>query len=150
VYTSPAAELQHRTLLNASDPDVALEAVTALIDTLLAAPPPRPPAAARRRLVDGARETLAASPAATLTELADGLAVSPHHLSRVFRGHTGETVSRYRNRVRVRCALERIRDGEPSLARLAADLGFADHAHLTRAVVRETGAPPSRFRRRAV
>jgi AraC-like DNA-binding protein len=48
--------------------------------------------------------------------------------------------------VRVRNAIERIADGEQSLARLAADPGFADHAHLTRAVKRETGAPPSRLR----
>jgi len=46
----------------------------------------------------------------------------------------------------VRNAIERIAGGERSLARLAADLGFADHAHLTRAVKRETGAPPSRLR----
>jgi AraC-like DNA-binding protein len=42
--------------------------------------------------------------------------------------------------------VERIAGDEPSLARLAADLGFADHAHLARAVKRETGATLSHLR----
>jgi transcriptional regulator GlxA family with amidase domain len=64
----------------------------------------------------------------------------------VFRAQTGETLSRYRNRVRVRLALERLADGERSLARLAVELGFADHAHLTRVVRAEHGAPPAELR----
>jgi AraC-like DNA-binding protein len=49
----------------------------------------------------------------TLTLLAAVLgrravAISPHHLSRIFSERTGETISRYRNRIRVRLALERL------------------------------------------
>ncbi len=47
---------------------------------------------------------------------------------------TGVTVSQYRNRPRVSLALDRLAQGEPDLATLACDLGFADHAHLTRTV----------------
>ena len=39
---------------------------------------------------------------------------------------TGETISRYRTRLRVRLAVERIAGGERCLARVAAELGFAD------------------------
>jgi AraC-like DNA-binding protein len=46
----------------------------------------------------------------------------------------------------VRLALERLTAGERSLARLAVELGFADHAHLTRAVSDEVGAPPRYLR----
>jgi transcriptional regulator GlxA family with amidase domain len=67
-------------------------------------------------------------------------------LSRVFRQETGETLSRFRNRVRVRAALDRLAAGAPDLARLAADLGFADHAHLTRALRSEVGDPPGHVR----
>lgn len=102
--------------------------------------------AARRQLADGAREALVARPDLRLLELARELAVSPHHLSRVFAEQTGLTLSRFRRRVRVRAALERLAEGETSLARLAAELGFADHAHLTRAVRAETGVTPSRLR----
>jgi len=39
-------------------------------------------------------------------------------------------------------ALERLAEGERSLASLATDLGFADYAHMARTVRRETGAAP--------
>ena len=103
-------------------------------------------AAARRRLAGAVREALVDDPRAGVTELARRVAVSPHHLSRVFRTETGETISRYRNRLRVRLALDRLAAGEPSLARLAAELGFADQAHLTRVVRCELGETPSAVR----
>jgi hypothetical protein len=37
--------------------------------------------------------------------------------------------------------------GEPNLAWLAADLGFADHAHHTRTVREQLGQTPARLRR---
>jgi AraC-like DNA-binding protein len=103
---------------------------------------------ARRSAASAAREALAESPRTGLIDLACAVAVSPHHLSRVFKDETGMTVSRYRNRLRVRLALERLAAGEPCLARLAADLGFADQAHLARVVRRELGTTPSRLRDR--
>ena len=105
-------------------------------------------ALARRRVVAEAREALVENPRAGVVELARRVAVSPHHLSRVFKGETGETISRYRNRLRVRLTLERLAEGEPCLARLAAELGFSDQAHLARVVRRELGATPSLLRER--
>jgi AraC-like DNA-binding protein len=64
----------------------------------------------------------------------------------VFSQLTGSTVSQYRNRLRVSRALQRIADGEQDLAGLAADLGFTDHAHLTRTIRAATGHPPSACR----
>lgn len=55
-------------------------------------------------------------------------------------------MSAYRNQLRVREALDRLADGERSLTSLATDLGFADHAHMTRTVRRETGMTPSALR----
>ena len=105
-------------------------------------------ASARRRVVGDARGALAENPRAGVIELARCASVSPHHLSRVFKAETGQTISRYRNRLRVRLALERLAAGEPCLARLAADLGFADQAHLARVVRRELGETPSSLRDR--
>jgi AraC-like DNA-binding protein len=68
---------------------------------------------------------------------------SPHHLSRVFSQVTGSSISAYRNRVRVSRALERISQGERGLAGLACELGFADHAHLTRTIRAVTGHTPT-------
>jgi AraC-like DNA-binding protein len=43
-------------------------------------------------------------------------------------------------------AIDRLEGGDMDLARLAADLGFADQAHFTRALRTETSATPGRLR----
>jgi AraC-like DNA-binding protein len=154
--TDPRTDLRQRLLLAAleqGDADDVEEIVVALALEVLARSAPkriatgRPATAlARRRVADAVREALVMTPRAGVIELARRVAVSPHHLSRVFKAETGLTVSRYRNRLRVRLALERLSEGEPCLARLAADLGFADQAHLARVVRRELGATPSLLR----
>jgi AraC-like DNA-binding protein len=154
VATEAATDLRHRLLLveGAAELEDAIVAVAAAV--LAVAAPKRVAAgrprttAARRRVVHGARELLVENPATNLIELARHAAVSPHHLSRVFKAETGETISRHRNRLRVRLALERIAEGETCLARVAADLGFADQAHLCRVVRREVGHSPARLRER--
>jgi AraC-like DNA-binding protein len=108
---------------------------------------PRPGTAAghhaRRAIVDRAREALSADPTLSLSELAREVAVSPFYLSRLFPQITSRTLSHWRNELRVRMALERIEGGEANLATVAADLGFADHAHMTRVMKDQLGAPPS-------
>ena len=155
--TSPAIDLEHRLLLAASrrgdDPHELVERALALTADALERVDARRVAAgrpatahARRALADGAREALAADPDLSLPELAEALAVSPHHLSRVFRTATGHTVARHRMRLRARAALERLAGGERSLARLAAELGFSDQSHMSRVLLRETGRTPSALR----
>jgi AraC-like DNA-binding protein len=155
--TSPRIDLEHRLLLSAArrgaDPHELLERAIALSALALTQAEPRRVAAgrpatarARRAVADGVREILAANPERSLPELARALAVSPHHLSRIFRSATGHTVSRHRMRLRTRAALDRIADGEQSLARLAADLGFADQSHLCRVLRQETSRAPSALR----
>jgi AraC-like DNA-binding protein len=70
----------------------------------------------------------------------------PRHLSRLFRELAGSSVSHYRNRGRVSRAVDRILQGETDLAGLAAELRFADHAHLTRTIQRFTGKTPTAWR----
>jgi AraC-like DNA-binding protein len=151
---SPAIDLEHRLLLSAArrgaDPHVLLERAIVLIAQTLEQTDPHRVAAgrpattrARRAAADGAREILAANPECSLPDLARALAISPHHLSRVFRSATGHTISRHRMRLRTRSALERLAGGEQDLARLAAELGFADQSHLCRVVRQETGQLPS-------
>jgi AraC-like DNA-binding protein len=153
----PRLDLAHRLLLAAgpkgTDPDHLIERAITLAGATLEQADPRRAAAgrpatarARRLLVDGARELLAAEPGYSLPRLALTLAVSPHHLSRIFRVATGHTISRHRMRLRVRAALEHLAGGEQNLARLAADVGFADQSHLCRVVRAETGRPPSALR----
>jgi AraC-like DNA-binding protein len=137
--TADEFELTERALLLVAD--VLERAHPARLD------PGRPSTvAARRRAVEDAREVLAADPRIGVRDLARAVAVSPHHLSRIFCAQTGEPISRYRNLIRVRLALERIAGGESSLARLAGDLGFADQSHLTRVMRAHVGRAPSQLR----
>jgi AraC-like DNA-binding protein len=145
-------DLAHRRLLaraHTADPDYAL--VEQLLGLLAATVGLRAVGAAPadRALVAAAREMIHADePAARgLFSLADHLGVSPYRLSRAFPRELGVPVTRYRNRVRVGRAMERLEQGERSLARLAADLGFADQAHLTRTVREHTGHTPAALRR---
>lgn len=85
--------------------------------------------------------------AAGLVPLARSLGVSPYRLSREFQALVGVPLTRYRNRLRVGRALDRLEQGVDSLAGLAAELGFTDQAHLTRTVRAQLGHTPGELRR---
>jgi AraC-like DNA-binding protein len=119
----------------------------ALIDALLPPPRPRPVSAAARSAVDEVRAALDVDPALALDDLAALAGWSPWYLSRMFRSVTGVTVGAYRRTLRVRAALDQMTDGRDGLAALAVRNGFADQAHLTRAMRREIDMPPATARR---
>ncbi|BCJ38373.1 AraC family transcriptional regulator [Actinocatenispora thailandica] len=152
VYVDARIELAHRRLLAAArggDVDYALvEELLGLVAAAAGHPEPRPGvrdqalvAAARTAVLDDAPE------AARLCSLSALLGVSPYRLSRVFSVRMGVSLTRYRNRVRVGRALDRLGAGESDLAGLAARLGFADQAHLTRTVRAQLGHTPTALRR---
>ncbi len=147
VRVGARADVAHRLLLRAG-PDVGYETAERLLG-LLVHLALDDTGRIRRALVDEAREAIVSDhpQAAALVPLARLLEVSPSHLSRTFRRETGMSVTRFRNRIRVGRALDRIEQGERDLAGLAGDLGFADHAHLTRTIKAETGHPPTALRR---
>ena len=99
-----------------------------------------------RSLADDVRQAIDRDPGLHLDELADLTGRSVFHLSRTFRRVTGLTISRYRRRIRLRRAIDRLSAGDRDLARLAADLGFADQAHLTRSLRTEIEITPGRLR----
>jgi len=162
VHVDAPLELAHRRLLAAASEDTGhalAEELLALVAaavrrTVTGATPAGAPgtAAARARdasLAAAAREAVAADhPAARgLFPLAELLGVSPYRLSRAFSREAGMSLTRYRNRVRVSRALERLGAGERDLGILAADLGFCDQAHLTRTVRAHVGHTPAAVRR---
>ncbi len=158
LHTSPKIDLEHRLLLsagrNGADPHELVERALMLAAGALEQSDPRPVSSGRpatiraqRTAADGAREILAGNPERSLPELAHELAVSPHHLSRVFRSLNGHTISRHRMRLRARAALERLAGGDSDLARIAADVGFADQSHLCRVIGQETGSTPAQLHR---
>lgn len=148
-----ATDLRHRALVTICrrgfDPLAMAERLHAVLDRLAphasgGGPRRASTAVAHRRLVVDAREVLAAGRyACGLTEIAAQVNCSPHHLSRIFRAVTGETLTDYRNRMRIRAVLAAVQDGADCLRTLAARYGFADQSHLTRVVRRHLDQPPS-------
>ncbi|MEV6976601.1 helix-turn-helix transcriptional regulator [Kitasatospora sp. NPDC093806] len=157
VFTTPRMALAHRLLtarargdadsfeLSERALELAGEVLSALAPARVASGRPGRKAA-RHRLVNAARAALADDLGLSLDQLGRAVGCSPYHLSRIFRAATGEGIARYRNRLRVTLALERLTEGETRLAALAQELGFTDQAHLTRVVSRTAGLPPGALR----
>lgn len=148
VRVTARLELAHRMVARSgADPGYAgAEAVLQLLAQAVDAVPDEPwPHAG---VAERAREALVAdeTAAADLVGLATLLGTSPWYLSRTFRRHTGTTISRYRNRLRVSRALQRFESGATNLSTLATDLGFSDQSHFTRTVRRELGHTPGHLR----
>jgi AraC-like DNA-binding protein len=83
----------------------------------------------------------------SLTDLAGHVGASVYHLCRVFRAATGSTMHQYRQRLRLRAALEAVTSGDASLTEIAVGLGFPSHSHFTKAFRLEFGVLPSALRR---
>jgi AraC-like DNA-binding protein len=119
-----------------------------LIARLLGLPPMGSVVARQRATVDAALEYLAWHFAedADLLTVAETVGSSPHHLSRLFHAGTGITLSGFRTELRVRAALERIATGASDLSAVACDVGFFDHAHMTKTFRRLLGETPTQLR----
>jgi AraC family transcriptional regulator len=87
----------------------------------------------QRQRIERVRALVATAPDRPwrLDELALAVHCSPFHLARQFRAVTGTSITAYALRLRLALALQRLAEGEPDLARLAADLGFASHSHFS-------------------
>ena len=105
-------------------------------------------AEAHRRHTESARLFLAARLAEDLTldDIAQAVHCSPFHLARIFRRGTGLSMHQYRDRLRLRTALERIGEGANDLTRLALDLGYSSHSHFADVFRRAFGLSPSSCR----
>lgn len=78
-----------------------------------------------------------------VTELARALRLAPRSVERRFRLAFGMTPKRFARLVRLRYVLGALRAGDrETLAALAAELGYADQAHLVRDFKGLTGRPP--------
>lgn len=107
-------------------------------------------ARSQRRLVDETEEYLWAHfrSDCDLVTIAWSVGASPHHLSRVFKRITGESLSRRRMRLRLNEALRHIAEGATDLSRVAVDSGFYDHSHLTNSFKTHFGVSPTTLRSR--
>jgi two-component system response regulator YesN len=84
----------------------------------------------------------------TLEDAAERAHLSPSYFSRLFRARTGRTFSDYLTRLRVDHAKRLLSQSELDVAQIAAQTGFYDQSHFTRAFKSVTGLTPGAFRRR--
>lgn len=81
--------------------------------------------------------------------LAQAAGVHPVYLARAFRRAYGLSITEYQRALRVRSAAARLAGTAEPLSHVACGAGFADQAHLTRVLKRETGVTPRTLRRLA-
>jgi AraC-like DNA-binding protein len=82
-----------------------------------------------------------------LSEWARDFGLAPGSVSRGFRKVYGVSAVRFRWEARARHAWRQIVGASTPLAEIAVTCGFADQAHMCRAVRAVTGAPPAFWRR---
>jgi AraC-like DNA-binding protein len=88
-------------------------------------------------------------PSLCLSLWAQARGLAPWTVSRGFTRVFGVTPEAFRARARARHAWNAIQMTEEPLARIAAHLGFADQAHMTRSVKQMTGVGPRAWRNAA-
>jgi AraC family transcriptional regulator len=110
----------------------------------LRAPAPAPP-----RPSWAVRVTQAMEREAPTTTIADALSLHPAWLARAYRAWRGEGIGETLRRKRVERATLRLRQGDESLAEIAAACDFADQSHMNRAFRAVLGRTPGEVRREA-
>ncbi|HJW96068.1 MAG TPA: AraC family transcriptional regulator [Thermoanaerobaculia bacterium] len=152
-YVAPASAktyLEQRTLHTALSDGRPIDALTVeetvmgLLDDVIAA-------ARRDKLrdsIEAVKALIASRPAAnmSLRALASHAGCSPFQLCRTFRAATGQTITEYRHALRLRLALNALRDTRAELTDIALDTGYSSHSHFTMAFRRRFGITPSAYR----
>jgi AraC-like DNA-binding protein len=92
---------------------------------------------------------LRSDPSFALGDWARTMNLRPETVSRGFKAAYGVTPAAYRASVRARAAFSAIKLSTHPLADIACAQGFADQAHMTRAIVSLTGHTPTHWRKRS-
>lgn len=108
---------------------------------------PSGPVAAPGPWLNHAHDRLLAEPELSIAALARSFGLHPVRFARLFREAFAQSPTAARQNRRAARAVERIVRSATPLAEIAAAEGFADQAHLSRAVGQATGWSPGRLRR---
>jgi AraC-like DNA-binding protein len=111
---------------------------------------PRPVCEQQRvAIVESAKQRIATDYGSnhSLASLAHAVNCSPGQLARIFPAQTGFTLHEYRQHIRLRMALQLLRETPADLCAVAERLGFASHSHFSTVFAQRFGMPPSRFAR---
>ena len=83
-----------------------------------------------------------------IADVAGVAGVHPMHLAKLFRRRFGCSMGEFVRRRRIAWACRQLVRGEGTIAAIAHDAGFADHAHFTRTFIRIAGCTPRWYRAR--
>lgn len=83
----------------------------------------------------------------TIAEMAETVGLSKSWFAQAFKQTTGQTPLQWQLNLRIERAQDMLSHTETTLADIAAQLGFADQAHLTKAFRHVTGQTPAAWRR---
>jgi AraC-like DNA-binding protein len=86
------------------------------------------------------------APDLPLAKWAEQRGLHPASLSRGFRQQFEVTPAQFRLTARTRRAIDRVIETSTTLATIAVAEGFADQAHMTRSIMRQTGRSPRALR----
>ncbi len=146
----PAVTATERAVLSTADPAVMVAAAERFLRGVLPAPgpDPEPEPAARQAAVIVA--LISDTPALLrVGQVAAGAGLSVRTLQRLFAEYVGASPKWVLRRARLHEAATRAEQGAGiDWSALAADLGYADQAHLVRDFTATVGAPPARYARR--
>jgi len=81
-----------------------------------------------------------------LKHLAEKIALSPHHFSRLFKQETELSVGAYVRYLRMRRAQVSLMHTAASIKAIASDVGYEDYNYFIRMFKKETGMPPAAYR----
>lgn len=82
----------------------------------------------------------------TLDEAAEAVGLCPFQLCRIFKKHTGVTMTEYVNRLRVERARQRLEDPARQVSEIASEVGFSSLSQFNRNFLKFAGESPSEFR----
>lgn len=82
----------------------------------------------------------------SLTSLADKYNVSPQHLSKLFKTHTGVNFSKYISKIRLERAKILLKDPRKNVSEVATLVGFGDSRYFSSLFKREFGLTPIEYR----
>ena len=82
----------------------------------------------------------------SLDDVAGYVEVSPYYLSRLFKEETGETFMEYLTSLRMKKAMELMKDPDNSIKDICAEVGYSDPNYFSRIFKKSEGVTPTEYR----
>lgn len=81
-------------------------------------------------------------------DIAEAVGLSPYHLSRLFKTHTGLTLREYLTRERIEAAKQLLATSDRTIPQIASLLRFCDQSYFTMVFRRQTGQTPGEYKKK--